>query len=37
MGDALAAIGRKVGLSDKNAAAMGRLRDKEPAQPLSFD
>ncbi|WP_348753496.1 plasmid stabilization protein [uncultured Aquincola sp.] len=37
MGDALAAIGRKVGLSDENAAAMGRLRDKEPAQPLSFD
>ena len=37
MGDALAALGRKVGLTDKDAAAMDGLRDKTPAKPLSFD
>lgn len=37
MGDALAAIGRTVGLTNEDAAAMDSLRDKTPAQPLSFD
>ena len=37
MGDALAAIGRKVGLTNEDFAVFERVRDKTPAEPLSFD
>ena len=37
MGDALAALGRKVGLTDEDVVAMDSLRDNTPAQPLSLD
>lgn len=37
VGDALAAIGRKAGLSDDDFAALERGRDKKPAKPLRFD
>ena len=37
MGDALAAIGRKVGLTNEDFAVFERARDKAPAEPLSFD
>lgn len=36
MGDALAALGRKVGLADEDIALIERVRDKTPAKPLSF-
>lgn len=36
MGDALAALGRKIGLSDKELDAMNALRDKTPAEPLAI-
>lgn len=37
VGEALAAIGRKIGLSNEDFAVFERLRDKTPAKPLSFD
>ena len=37
MGDALAAIGRQVGLSAEDVAAMEQACDKTPAQPLRFE
>jgi plasmid stability protein len=37
MGDALAALGREIGLTDKDVAAMDAARDRAPAQPLRFD
>lgn len=37
MGDALAAIGRKIGLTNEDFAVFERVRDKAPAKPLSFD
>ncbi len=37
IGDALAAIGRKVGLTDEDFAVFESVRDKTPAKPLSFD
>lgn len=37
MGDALAAIGRQVGLSAEDVAAMEQARDKTPAEPLRFE
>ena len=37
MGDALAAIGRKIGLSNEDFAALESVRDRAPAKPLSFD
>lgn len=37
VGDALAAIGRRVGLTNEDVAVFERVRDKTPAQPLSFD
>jgi len=37
MGDALAAIGRKVGLTNEDFAVFENVRDKAPAKPLSFD
>lgn len=37
VGDALAGIGRKIGLTDEDIAVFESLRDKTPAKPLSFD
>ena len=37
VGDALAAIGRKIGLTNEDVAVFERVRDKTPAKPLSFD
>jgi plasmid stability protein len=37
VGEALAAIGRKIGLTDEDFAVLESARDKTPAKPLSFD
>ena len=37
VGEALAAIGRKIGLANEDFAELERARDKTPARPLSFD
>ena len=37
LGDALAALGREIGLSDDEAAAIGHLRDKSAAEPMRFE
>jgi plasmid stability protein len=37
VGDALAAIGRKIGLTNEDFAVFESVRDKTPAKPLSFD
>lgn len=37
MGAALAAIGRGVGLTDKDIEALNRTRQSTPAQPMRFD
>jgi len=37
LGDALAALGRKIGLTDEDFEILNQVRDKIPAQPLSFE
>ena len=37
VGDALAAIGRRIGLSNEDFAVFESVRDKAPAKPLKFD
>lgn len=37
VGEALAAIGRKIGLTNEDFAAFESVSDKAPAEPLSFD
>jgi len=37
VGEALAAIGRKIGLTNEEFAVFESVRDKTPAKPLSFD
>ncbi|NBW50775.1 MAG: plasmid stabilization protein [Betaproteobacteria bacterium] len=37
MGDALAALGQKIGLSNEDIDAMGLMRDRTPAQPVGFE
>jgi len=37
VGDALAALGRDTGLTDQDFAAIEHLREKPPAEPLSFE
>ncbi len=37
VGDALATIGRKIGLTDEDFAVFERVRDKTPAKPLRLD
>jgi plasmid stability protein len=37
LGDALAALGRKVGITDEDIAAIDRMRDKSPAEPMKFE
>jgi antitoxin FitA len=37
LGDALAALGRKVGLTDEDIAAIDQMRNKSPAEPMKFE
>jgi plasmid stability protein len=37
VGEALQAIGRKIGLTNEDLAVLESVRDKTPARPLSFD
>lgn len=37
MGEALAALGRKVGLTDSDFEVFDRVRDTAPAEPLRFE
>ena len=37
LGDALAALGRKVGLTNEDLAIFDQTRDKTPAEPMSFE
>ncbi len=37
MGDALATIGRKIGLTNEDFAVFETVRNKTPAKPLNFD
>ncbi len=37
MGDALAELGRKVGLTNEDFAVFNQVRDKTPAEPLRFE
>jgi plasmid stability protein len=37
LGDALAALGRKVGLTNEDIAVMDQMRDKLPAKPMKFE
>jgi plasmid stability protein len=37
MGDALAALGRKVGLTNEDFAVFEQIRDKTPAEPMKFE
>lgn len=37
LGDALAALGRKIGLTNEDFEALEQVADKTPAKPLGFD
>lgn len=37
MGDALASIGRKIGLTDEDLMVIEQVRDRAPAEPMRFD
>lgn len=37
MGDALAALGRRVGLSNQDFEALDKMRDGVPAEPMRFE
>jgi plasmid stability protein len=37
MGEALAALGHKIGLTDKDFEVFDRVRDTTPAEPLRFE
>lgn len=37
LGDALAALGRKIGLTNEDFDVFTQVRDKTPAQPLRFE
>jgi plasmid stability protein len=37
LGDALAALGRKIGLTNEDFQVFDRVRDKTPAEPLKFE
>jgi antitoxin FitA len=37
VGDALAALGRKVGLTDEDIAIIDQVRDNSPAKPMQFE
>jgi plasmid stability protein len=37
LGDALAALGREVGVTNEDIAAIDQMRDKSPAKPMKFE
>ncbi|KPC50299.1 FitA-like ribbon-helix-helix domain-containing protein [Amantichitinum ursilacus] len=37
LGDALAALGRKIGLTNEDVEILNQVQDKTPAEPLSFE
>jgi len=37
VGEALAALGSKIGLTNEDCEVFNQVRDKTPAQPLSFE
>lgn len=37
MGDALAELGHKIGLTNEDCEVFNRTRDKKPAKPLEFE
>jgi plasmid stability protein len=37
LGDALAALGRKIGLTDEDVAVIDQMRDRSPAKPMKFE
>jgi len=37
LGDALAALGRDIGLNNEDIEALDQARDRAPAQPLGFE
>lgn len=37
LGDALAALGRKIGLTNEDFTAFDKVRDKTPAEPMRFE
>ena len=37
MGDALAELGRRVGLTNDDVAVLDQVRDKVPAEPMRFE
>ncbi len=37
LGDALAALGRNIGLTNEDIEALDQARDRAPAQPLGFE
>ena len=37
LGDALGALGRKVGVTDEDIAVIDQMRDKSPAKPMKFE
>ena len=37
VGDALTALGRKIGLTNKDFGVLDRVRDKTPTEPLRFE
>jgi plasmid stability protein len=37
LGDALAALGRKVGITDEDIAIIDQTRNKSPAEPMTFE
>jgi len=37
MGDALAALGREIGLTNKDFDVFDRMKDKTPAEPVGFE
>lgn len=37
VGDALAALGRKIGLTNEDLEVFDQVRDKKPAEPMRFE
>ena len=37
LGDALAALGRKVGITEQDITIIDQTRDKSPAKPMTFE
>ncbi len=37
LGDALAALGRKIGLTNEDLTVLDQARDKTPAEPMRFE